>query len=136
MDYTSDACVNLFTEGQKTRMRAYFAAGAARNSLLTSTGLSAPLIEEAPLPDEAPRWLAPRIYPNPAGNELVLDVAYDIRWLGKLMIVVNATGQRIMQFTINSKIQKINIAQLRPGLYFISSKKEDGSYIKQKFIKM
>jgi hypothetical protein len=41
-----------------------------------------------------------------------------------------------MQFTISSKIQKINIAQLKPGLYFISSRKEDGSYIKQKFIKM
>jgi hypothetical protein len=35
MDYTNDACINLFTEGQKTRMRALFAGG-VRNSLLSS----------------------------------------------------------------------------------------------------
>ena len=37
MDYTNDACMNLFTEGQKTRMRAFFAPGGFRESLLNST---------------------------------------------------------------------------------------------------
>lgn len=36
MDYTDDACMNLFTSGQKTRMRALFEPGGARASLLTS----------------------------------------------------------------------------------------------------
>lgn len=36
MDYSDDACMNLFTEGQKTRMRALFAAGGARASLVNS----------------------------------------------------------------------------------------------------
>ncbi len=38
MDYSNDACMNLFTEGQKARMRALFEEGGARESLLSSPG--------------------------------------------------------------------------------------------------
>jgi hypothetical protein len=136
MDYTNDACVNLFTEGQKTRMRALFADGGVRMSILSSYGLSTPLIIEAPLPDESPKWLYPQLYPNPANNEIILDVAYDTRWVGKMVSIFNVNDQLVLQIQITSKIQKIGIGRLKPGLYFISAKKEDGSYIKQKFIKM
>jgi len=136
MDYTNDACVNLFTEGQKKRMRALFAPGGVRNSLLTSYGLNAPLIHETPLPEETPKWLQPRLYPNPATNELILDVAYDIRWIGKTVLLINMNGQKVMEIQIASRTQKIDISKLVPGVYFISTRKEDGSYIKQKFIKI
>jgi hypothetical protein len=36
MDYTDDACMNLFTQGQKSRMRALFNPGGARFSILSS----------------------------------------------------------------------------------------------------
>ncbi len=38
MDYTDDACMNMFTSGQSTRMNALFATGGSRVSLLSSTG--------------------------------------------------------------------------------------------------
>ena len=38
MDYSDDACMNLFTSGQKTRMQALFAPGGFRASLATSDG--------------------------------------------------------------------------------------------------
>lgn len=38
MDYTDDACMNMFTRGQKFRMRALFAPGGFRHSILTSRG--------------------------------------------------------------------------------------------------
>jgi hypothetical protein len=38
MDYSDDACMNLFTLGQKSRMRALFASGGFRVGLLTSNG--------------------------------------------------------------------------------------------------
>ena len=136
MDLTLDACTNLFTEGQKERMWASFEAGGGRKSLLTSYGLEPPLINELPVPDEAPKWYAPHLYPNPASGEMTLDLAYDSRWIGKTINVTNTQGQVMMTVVINAKILKIDVSTLRPGLYFISGKKDDGSVIKQKFIKL
>jgi hypothetical protein len=48
MDLTSDACMNLFTQGQKARMRALFAPGGQRYALLSSKGLMPPLFNEIP----------------------------------------------------------------------------------------
>ena len=42
MDYSDDACMNLYTQGQKTRMRALFDTGGPRASLLTSGACGAP----------------------------------------------------------------------------------------------
>ena len=42
MDYSDDACMNLLTEGQKTRMRALFDAGGFREALANSTKCGAP----------------------------------------------------------------------------------------------
>ncbi|MBL0154005.1 MAG: zinc metalloprotease [Chitinophagaceae bacterium] len=50
MDFTSDVCMNLFTRGQKLRMRALFEPGGLRYGMLSSKGLSAPLIFESPYP--------------------------------------------------------------------------------------
>lgn len=42
MDYSDDACMNLFTVGQKDRMRVLFESGGARESLLNSIGCQPP----------------------------------------------------------------------------------------------
>lgn len=136
MDLTSDPCINMFTEGQKTRMRAMFEPGGIRYPLLFSKGLNTPLIFETPLPDDDPKWLEPRIYPNPATNELTIDLTYDARWVGNYYRVTNLQGQVLLQGIISSKLQKIYINRLKPGMYFLAAKKGDGVSIKQKFIKL
>ena len=136
MDFTNDGCINMFTQGQKARMRALFNTGGARNSILSSKGLNPPLIAESPLPTEDPKWLHPQFYPNPANNEINLDLAYDIRWIGKTIFVTNLQGQSIMNVTITSKNQKINISRLQAGIYFFAAKKDDGESMKMRFIKL
>ncbi len=137
MDITLDGCTNLFTDGQKERMRTLFDAGGERRAILTSVGLLPPLTNEIPVPEEEiPLSFQPKLYPNPASNEIILDLSYDIRWIGNAIRITNIHGQFIMQVAINSKIVNLNIASLKPGIYFLLANKEDGTTIKQKFIKM
>ena len=44
MDYSDDICMNLFTTGQKNRMRSLFEPGGFKESLLSSKGCDAPFI--------------------------------------------------------------------------------------------
>ena len=136
MDYTSDACINMFTLGQKARIKVLFNPGGIRYSLLSSKGLDAPLIFESPLPDEDPRWLESKLYPNPATNELTLDLAYDIRWIGKIIQITNLHGQVLMNVTVTSKLVRIDISKLPTGIYFLAAKKDDGESMKKRFIKL
>lgn len=135
MDFTDDRCVNLFTKGQAARMRSLFVAGGKRNSILNSTGLLQPLINESPIPEEVPTWLHYRFYPNPAPAEVTLDLAYDPRWIGSTFNITNTQGQVMMKVNITSKIQVINVSRLRPGMYFLTGSKGSET-IRQKFIKL
>lgn len=135
MDFTNDDCLVMFTRGQKQKMRALFEPGGTRNSILSSQGLGDPLIEEIPLPDAPPQWLRVKIYPDPAGSELTLNVEFDTRWVGKELKVINISGQTEMRQMISAKIQKLDISRLKPGLYFIKAEK-DGDKIIEKFVKL
>jgi len=136
MDFTNDGCMNLFTKGQKARMQAVFAPGAARNSLLSSAGLDKPLIYESALPEEDPRWLQVKMYPNPVTTTLFIDFSYDVRWLGKTIFISNLVGQSVNNVTISSKIQAIDVTNFKPGIYFLAAKNDQGVSMKLKFIKL
>lgn len=135
MDFTSDACVNMFTFGQKQRMRILFEEGGARHSLLSSKGLDTPLLEEGSLPDNNPRWLHIKIYPNPANSNLIMNFQYDVRWVGKEVRVTDLSGRVVMRQTITQAIYTMNISHLAPGIYFVDGEK-DGEKMREKFVKM
>lgn len=137
MDFTNDACINMFTQGQKARMRLLFEQGGPRFSLLTSKGLDLPLFSNIPLPEEQdPKWLRPNLYPNPASSQVMLDLSYDSRWIRKTIFVTNMQGQNVMNVVITSKYQQIDVSRLQAGVYFIAAKKDDGESMKMKLIKL
>jgi hypothetical protein len=132
MDYTGDACLNLFTEGQKERMRSLFNAGGPRNTLLYSKGLHQPWTEGMPV-EEMPLPSSAKLYPNPAATEITLNL--DDKWIGKQLRITSANGATLLIMPISSAKQKINLNGLKAGLYFLHG--ENGSdRLREKFIKL
>ena len=133
MDFTNDACMNLFTAGQKKRMQALFAEGGPRNSLLSSKGLYLPWVEGSAV--ELPVVIdAFNFYPNPTKGEMVLNFDSN-SWIGKTISIVNINGTVVSIFRVSSEIQKINLPALKPGMYFIQAE-SDGKKLREKFIKL
>ena len=88
MDYSDDACMNLFTEGQATRMLAQFAPGGARFSLLSSLGCTPPgteyerdaevLVFLSPYLSVCSQSLAPVVRIRNAGNQPLTSLALEL----------------------------------------------------------
>jgi hypothetical protein len=135
MDFTEDACTNLFTKGQKDRARILFEPGGPRSSILNSKGLDISSVSAAALPDFYPRWMFAQVYPNPASDIINLNVEYDERWVGREMQVTDISGRVMMRTIITSKIQEIDISRLHAGIYFIRATRDD-ERIYSRFVKL
>jgi hypothetical protein len=133
MDYTNDACMNLFTQGQKQRMMSLFAAGGPRQNMLQSKGLFTPWMEPLPVPEQVRSKFV--LYPNPAVGEVVLNFEYDESWIGKRVSVVNSNGVVVATVPVNSRLTKFSTTRLAPGVYFIQAT-DGGKKIAEKFIKL
>lgn len=135
MDFTNDACMNLFTAGQKQRMLSLFKQGGPRNLILSSKGLNkpwfaSPLAAETPVVNNAFKF-----YPNPTSGEMVLNFNENTDWTGTIISIVNSNGLVVARVKIISKTQKINLQQLQSGIYFIRAE-NSGENIRAKFIKL
>ncbi|MBT9393240.1 T9SS type A sorting domain-containing protein [Hymenobacter sp. NST-14] len=80
MDYTDDACMYMFSNGQSARMNALFASGGARAALATSNGGTAPLVSTT-----AVETLT--VFPNPTAGQLSIRTGLNtpaIKWQTKV----------------------------------------------------
>jgi hypothetical protein len=144
MDFTHDACMNLFTKGQKEKMRSLFVKGGLRYSLLSSKGLLPPTLEEAPvvpIPIPAPVTTSPvpaatknvQLYPVPAGDWLTISFPGE-GWVGAELQVINQSGAIAKRVVVTSLQQKVPLLGLAAGVYFIHGRSRSGR-IAEKFIK-
>lgn len=136
MDFTNDACMCLFTKGQKERMRAQFSENGYRSSMLNSKGLDSTNIIQSPIvtiPEPKPVTAGEEakktfgdvlLYPNPANRELTLK-ANDVTWIGKEVKIINMTGVILQRARITSQTQVLPIGTFQQGLYFVLLEKSD-----------
>jgi hypothetical protein len=119
MDLTSDVCMNMFTVGQKEKMRSLFMAGEYRQSLLNSKGADG---NGVPAPVESPMEPVLEhvgLYPNPVQGILTIDIRGNSQMVGQTVTVLNHLGQQVMQDRISKQVLKLNVHHLKDGMYFV-----------------
>lgn len=126
MDYTNDACMNLFTNGQKSEMRSLFALNGPRNSFLNSTACDSVVESEGSLPTEivtpavsTENKAALNIYPNPVSQVLNIDGINGYELKDKAIALYTITGKKVCTTTLLSEHNKINLSNLSAGVYFL-----------------
>ncbi len=133
MDYTNDACMNMFTYGQKNRMRSLFATNGIRNTFLKSYVCDSSLAMGASIPSDTLKATNNTellnsnltIYPNPVQSffELAPKNGYEI--IGKTIVIYNLSGKVVLKRAITNATEKINMLGVGPGIYFLKVLESD-----------
>ncbi|MES2486344.1 MAG: M43 family zinc metalloprotease, partial [Bacteroidota bacterium] len=128
MDYTNDACMNVFTQDQKERMVAILNNATRRKSLTTST-----VCQPTAGTEDYNLLNGMSIYPNPA--QTVLNINSANGDLPDSYIIYNNLGQTIASVKVSSNANlTINTSAYANGIYFI--KIDKGAQTKTlKFVK-
>ena len=123
MDFTDDVCMNMFTTGQKMKMRAMFALGGSRNSFLNSFACDSSLATGGPLPEDTLVIEKPKpdvqIFPNPVQNVLNILPVNEFELVGKNCEIFNIQGKKLLLQTFTSNKGQINLSALQPGVYIL-----------------
>ncbi|MEO6731008.1 MAG: M43 family zinc metalloprotease [Ferruginibacter sp.] len=127
MDFSDDACMNMFTKGQVKRMRALFAQGNLRNSFLSSSACDSLVSEAAPLPalpvsEEVVKLPAVslaslKVYPNPVNGVTTIECKGATELTAKTLRIFNGLGINIFTTRLIRERTTINLSNLKPGIY-------------------
>ena len=118
MDLTEDACTNMFTKGQKQRMRLLFNEGGPRHELLASGGSGGTVVPPpVNIPIDPADDKKVRLFPNPAQTMVTIDFGGDQTYLGKYVSVFNQYGQMLIYKPIMSNQMVLNVGAFATGVY-------------------
>lgn len=139
MDNTDDACMYMFTEGQKRRVHANFLPGGARADLLTAEGVDCistnRLTSSGPLlPDSVNIGFPISLYPNPTQTAFSLRITSPTG--GKMEVQVHSSlGVRIFmeEYSLKSGEQEVEIScqNWASGIYFLKALYAESTYTEQ-----
>ena len=128
MDLTDDACMNMFTHGQKSKMRSVFAINNLRNGILSSYACDSSMATGAPLPEEIPsaQIIADiKVYPNPVVNFLTVEPVNGFELNGNEYSLFSVEGKKLKHGMIKGEQAKIDMSGITPGIYLLHFKKGD-----------
>ena len=118
MDFTNDACMNLFTYGQQSRMLALFQPGGERYALLSSTALTASALASPIITPMEATGSSMYVYPNPSSGIVTIQLGDNIN-IGSSLEMYNQVGQRVVKTIVNQSLFQLNISSLSKGVYYI-----------------
>jgi hypothetical protein len=125
MDFSDDAAMNMFTIGQKKRMRALFANGNLRNSFLTSFACDSTLVQAGPVGGDTTAVVTPvkkdtyKVYPNPVQSVITIEYKPSADILVKNVSVYNAMGVKVLSGTISREKNTFNFSSFTAGIYIV-----------------
>jgi hypothetical protein len=113
MDYTNDACMNIFTLGQKERMLSFL--NTSRASLLTSNKCQVNAI------NSINNELIFKLSPNPADETIIIELSENNTSKNIEYRILDLTGRIVVSRKIskNTKTIEQNISMLKTGIYFV-----------------
>lgn len=122
MDFSDDACILMFTYGQRQRMRDIFAADGPRALMRNSPALKAESEnQEIDSDKNSKNELALSVYPNPSSTNIHFRDASGNDITADYYHIFDSKGLLLMS---GSKKQILNISRLIPGIYFIRAQYE------------
>lgn len=115
MDYSADACMALFTKGQKARMYSFLNTDPARMAITTSTvGCTVTGIKE--LFQNFADYVS--VYPNPTTNEFHLTIT-QLTPINLKAEIYNQQGQIVKEIKHLDFQNTISLSDLSNGLYVV-----------------
>lgn len=66
------------------------------------------------------------LYPNPAKEKVILEIIGDQLSRERSITITNLLGETVMEFAATEKVTAIDVSSLNSGIYFLTSKGEDG----------
>lgn len=127
MDYVDDACMVMFTHGQKKRMRD--AIGVYRPKLLEAPSCSAVTVGRYPNQMD----LTVQAYPNPSSGTFTLKVE-DSGSIDAQVMLINSVGQIMHTTALRSELtaqQQLKVEALADGLYTLLVTTSTGTFTQQ-----
>ncbi len=129
MDFTNDASMMMFTQGQVSRMRALFNEGGIRSSILASKALGEPYnftpaitvsnIATVSTPAALVITASAKLFPNPATDKITLSATNEENITNRVYTMHSADGRTVSSGVVSSNNFNLNVSSLRRGIYFI-----------------
>ncbi len=126
MDYSEDACMNMFTNGQINAMRTTLET--ERVDILSSPGWTAINETAFTIAEDV------SVYPIPANENVFVEFRSEIKTEYSFTIL-NQLGQTVYESEIlNADLTKINVDDFASGIYYVQLN-ADGNQAVKKFVK-
>jgi hypothetical protein len=133
MDFTNDASMGMFTEGQKIAMRSQFSSTGKRNSFLVSKGLSTAWNDtQVESPSNVKKQVT--IYPNPVVSGSISIALNGSDNTGKHFAIIASNGQIIKTGYFQQAKCEVNVTAFPPGIYQVRLT-DPGANLFAKFVK-